>query len=213
MLNKKRVLSVTLASVAGLLVASSASASGAYFGGQLGYGMTHQPGFTNTDVSRLTAYSRSNTPNGLAGRVFGGYDVTTNFSAEMGFTKFSNATAKLTATAPASGTLKETVKTYAVDLVGKATMPLQDGFNIYGKAGVAYLHGAGNVTLSTVGTTLNGRTSVDRKFLPTFGAGVGYEINKNVSADASWTHIQKVGSTNFLKNTDFFGLGLGYHFG
>jgi OOP family OmpA-OmpF porin len=221
MLNKKHVLSTVVASLAGVLLATSASASGAYFGGQLGYGMTHQPGFTNTDVNNILAgstsssYTRSNLNAGLAGRIFGGYDITENFAAEVGYSKFRNTSAKFngTVTYPIFGSvnynLGESVKTYAVDVVGKATMPLQYGFSAFGKLGVAYLNQKGNVSVN--GTNIGSQS--EHKVLPTFGAGVAYAVTQNVSADLSWMRIQTVGSTTFMKSTDFVGLGLGYHFG
>ncbi len=225
MLNKKRVLSATLAGVAGLLLASSASASGAYFGGQLGWGTTHQGGIANSDISTATknlgltstgsASANSSRDNGLAGRVFAGYDLTENFAAELGYTKFSNSTANKTVAATGAATslnLNQKLKTYAVDLVGKGTLPLQYGFNAFGKLGVAYLNQSGNIT-DTAGSATYKLNKGQSKFLPTFGAGIGYAINKNVSADLSWTRIQKVGNSSYLKSTDFVGFGLGYHFG
>jgi hypothetical protein len=109
MLNKKRVLSAAVAGVAGLLIASSASASGVYFGGQLGYGLTHQPGFTNSNINSLLAgstsssYTNSNTNSGLAGRIFGGYDVNESFGAELGYTRFHDTNAKFNGTATYTG--------------------------------------------------------------------------------------------------------------
>ena len=44
-----------------------------------------------------------------------------------------------------------------------------------------------------------------------FGAGVSYDINKNVVADVSWMRIQAVGNTA-LNSTDTAMLGLSYHF-
>jgi opacity protein-like surface antigen len=231
MLNKKRVLSVAVAGVAGLLIASSASAEGVYLGGQLGWGTTHQGGISNSELTTaikdLNAIASSSITsnkyrdNGLAGRLFAGYDITSNFAAELGYTKFSDSTADQTDAATVFGTAvnldaHQKVKTYAIDLVAKGTLPLQYGFSAFGKVGVAYLNQSGNATNSvTVGGTQLASETLNRseaKFLPTFGAGVSYEITKNVSTDLSWSRIQTVGSTKYLKSTDFVGLGLSYHF-
>ena len=87
-------------------------------------------------------------------------------------------------------------------------MPLQYGFSVKGKLGAAYLNESGAVSLN--GPTLVKHT--EGKIYPTFGAGVGYEINKSLTTDVSWVRIQKVGNNAYLKSTDLVGLGLSYHF-
>lgn len=211
MLNKNQILSATIIGVSALLT-SSVFASRVYVGGQVGYGMTHQPGFETKDAPAVT-FTQSNHPNGLAGRLFGGYDITNNLAAELGFTKFNNQTATARVTAPTIGTISETVKTYAIDLLGKATLPLQNNLNVNGKLGVAYvgLSGDGSVTVS--GSTLNMKIDKEHAVLPAFGAGVSYNINQNISADASWMRYQRIHrTTESLKSQDFFGIGLTYHF-
>jgi hypothetical protein len=209
MLNKKRVM--VLAAVAGLVLASSASAAGSYLGGDLGWGTTHQS-FSKANINSFTAavnatgYTSRTSNNGLAGRIFAGFDVNQYFALESGYTKFSNSTPQVSANSQA---INRDIKTYAVDILGKVTLPLQDSLSLFAKLGGAYLNetNLGAVT----GTVVTRKTQ--SKFLPSFGAGVGYDISKSLTTDVSWTRIQATSNTNYLQSTDFVGAGLTYHFG
>lgn len=219
-INKKTV-SLVIASLLSLGLAASANAScgGIYVGGDIGWSDVHQGNFAALSTTALTtASSKSNSDTGLAGRVFGGYQFTQNLAAEMGYTRFHNATSKSSVTnigitQSTNGTIKED----AVDLVGKAILPLQNGFSLYGKLGVAYLRGE-NTTKVTTSVPGNGSTTVSvkqnaHKVLPTFGVGAGYDITQNLTADVSYMRIQKTGNSSNLKSTDFVGAGLTYSFG
>jgi OOP family OmpA-OmpF porin len=228
-LNKKHILAAAIAGVAGMWIATAnAAISGQpYIGGELGVGNVHQGGFSQADLTAaapgtIVASGNSARDTGLAGRIFGGYQFNQNFAAEMGYTKFSTANAKSYATTVSttgSTNLKSSIRTDALDLVGKGILPLEYGFNVYGKLGLAYLRtqGSSTTTTTTTGfgsTTTSSTTSNNAHHIyPTFGAGVGYDITKNITTDVSWNHIQKVGGSNKLANTDLFGVGLTYNFG
>lgn len=227
----KTILSATIISIAGALISTNASAAvnGLYAGGQAGYGNIHQGGISIAEanqamnnVSALTtqSFNSSNRTDGIAGRLFAGYQVNTNFAAEAGFTKFSNEVSDATFTTNLLGTnvnfdAHQTISAYAVDVVGKGIVPLQNGFSAYGKLGVAYLKETGtiNATISARGRTVSDRASSSQsKIYPTFGAGVSYDLSPNLVTDVSWNRIQKLNSDS-LPSTDLFGLGLAYHFG
>lgn len=215
MSNKK---SIIFSIIAGMAVAASASASnpGAYIGGQLGWGTVHQDGI---NFNEFTKHSAKNS--GLAGRLFTGYQFNQNFAAELGYTRFQNGTASGVETENFGGinyaeSAEATLKAHAVDLVAKGILPLENGFSLYGKVGAAYLYESIEVSdtfsIANYNYSYSGTASA-HKILPTFGAGVTYDINQNVSTDLSWTRIQKVGNANDLKSTDFVAVGLAYHFG
>jgi opacity protein-like surface antigen len=189
MLNRKITLCTIAAGIAGLLIAANASATtpvGTYVGGQLGWGKTRE--------ANNTTHTKLNT-SGIAGRVSAGYQFNPNIAIETGITKFSNG---------ASQAQSITGRTYAVDLVAKGIMPLDNGFGVYGKAGAAYV--GQSIKYQSLGYSTN-----QHKVYPTVGAGVSYDLTTNVSSDLSWNRIQKVGSGN-LKSTDLVSLGLAYHF-
>jgi OmpA-OmpF porin, OOP family len=219
---KKQLLMSVVAGFAGLVITANANAAveGPYIGGALGWGTIHQ----NDGLSSQEIKQTSSKDDGLAGRIFAGMQLNQNWSLEAGYSKFTNGTANFSDVVydETNGHYinvngKGTIKSYAVDAVAKVTIPLQDGFNIYGKVGGAYLNEAGTVKGSgtDLDTGVSASYSVTKtygKILPTFGLGAGYDVNKNVTTDVSWMHIQKVGNTQ-LANTDLIAVGLTYHIG
>ena len=122
-----------------LTVASSHAASNApYVGAQLGYGDVHQ--FHDDDHGKDT---------GVAGRLFAGYQFNDYFATEMGWSKFSNATASYSySDAYNSANAKATIKTDALDLVVKGILPVTSEVKVYGKLGAAYVMSRGNAKVS-----------------------------------------------------------------
>lgn len=233
----KQLRGVAVVGISGLAFATSAfaGAPGVYVGGQIGAGITQSYSYSKSSLENalqsanytLNTYKAKNADKtGLAGRVFIGYQVDSNFALEAGYTQFSNQKLSLNATATEDNGLhdinlssKGTIKTHAFDLVGKAIYPIQNGFSIYGKAGVAYLAQSAKASADVSGVHVVGN-AVQQKFkgnenaiLPTFGLGVSYDITPNVVADVSWNRIQKVGNKTSLSSTDFVGVGLAYNFG
>ncbi len=194
---KKQLLLVATVVGATLLATSpmaNAALPGFYLGGQAGWGSTH---YTSDDLA-TNDYDND----GIAGRLFTGYQFNQNWAAELGYTKFSNTKANY------GYGFHQTIKEDAIDLVAKGIMPLQNGFGVYGKAGVAYVKADGS-------DDFNGATFAnlsEHKVYPTFGAGVSYDITQNVPVDISWNRIQKMGNGD-IESTDFFALGIAYNFG
>ncbi|MHB1949822.1 MAG: outer membrane beta-barrel protein [Gammaproteobacteria bacterium] len=224
-LTQKQVLSIAFACVTSFsMLNANAALKGPYVGGQLGFGNVHQDTFTAPSTSIFLTSGASGKDTGIAGRVYFGYLINCYAGAELGYSKFSNTNTKLYATQIddiTGGTITHyasgTIATDAFDLVGKGIIPFQNGFNLYGKLGVAYLRGAANINYSmTEPGVYNSHThdSEDaHKFFPTFGLGVGYDVTQHVSSDVSWNRIQKVGNSSQLNSTDLFAVGLAYNFG
>jgi len=190
-----------------------AAVPGVYAGGQLGYGNIHESGFGNTDQ-------------GLAGRVFAGYQINTNFAAELGWARFRTADAKYNYSytyvfnnAPITmhSNFKDTLKTNVVDLTAKGIYPVAQDFSLYGKLGGAYViqnsKGRGVVNFGTPGSTNSNFNwdSTDKALYPTATIGGAYDLSPNLAADVFYTRIQQVGSKS-IQSIDFAGAGLAYHF-
>src|SRR5690348_14285177 len=92
--NKKHILTAVIAGVASMWIAgANAALTGPYIGGQLGYGNVHQGNFASSAVTdnapgTIVSSGNSSKDTGLAGRIFGGYQINQNFAAEMGYSKF-----------------------------------------------------------------------------------------------------------------------------
>lgn len=76
-------------------------------------------------------------------------------------------------------------------MVGKGIYPINDKFNVYGKAGMAYL------TTTVKGDVVNGKSMLapiaQHNWAPEAGLGFTYNMTSNVFIDTSITHIQPMG--------------------
>jgi OOP family OmpA-OmpF porin len=223
MLNKK-IVGVVAVALSSLAVSSFAASQGPYVGAQLGYGKVQQ-----SSDSFTTSFPFNVKNTGVAGRVFAGYQVNENFAGELGWTRFTNVNGKGSATVLTPATLFPVptfttttvvsngyIQNNAIDLVAKGIYAVTDKVKVYGKLGAAYV--MSRETVNTTFTTNNvvvksKATQSESKILPTAGVGVSYDFTNNVAADVSYTRIQKVGKTNLVSSSDFFGAGLTYSFG
>lgn len=201
MINKKTKLGVAAVVLSSVVGGSAIAAAlpGAYVGADVGYGDVHQS-VSGVDSSKDT---------GLAGRVFTGWQFNQYLATELGWSKFTNATAKV---ADPFLSANATVKTDAVDVVAKGILPVADSVNLYAKAGAAYVLSRADGSASAFGFT-NKFDMKENKWFPTFGAGATYDFTPNVAADLSYSRIQKTGNTDLFNSTDLYTVGLIYSFG
>ncbi len=225
----KKVLSTTVLGISALgVMAANAAAPGIYVTGQLGYANTHMGNKTNIkaisnnlpkliNVYSVNPNDKDLANNGLAGRIALGYQFNQNFAVEAGYLRLGQT--KVAANGnnhfiKSDGTLK--LQQNVVDFLAKGIVPICNKFNLYGKAGLAYINTNLNYTEkadSKTKTDLSEAANVNRhKLAPEVALGVSYDITPNVSIDTSWTHIQAVGK-NRPGNIDFVAVGLGYNFG
>jgi opacity protein-like surface antigen len=224
----KKVLSTAVLSISALgVMAANAAAPGVYISGQLGYADTHMGDKTNiADINSRVFKSLVITPinprdtdltnNGLAGRIALGYQFNPNFALEAGYLRLSSSrvTGKAYKGIGGQGTL--TLQQNVIDFLAKGIIPISDKFNLYGKAGLAYVNSAisANVpTIPPIQANLNNVANVARyKLAPEVALGVSYDLSSHVSVDTSWTHIQAFGKSR-PGNIDFVAVGLSYNFG
>jgi OmpA-OmpF porin, OOP family len=240
MLKTKLLLSTLLAlsAIAVSTAYADVNTGGFYIGGEAGWDKIHASPLDGSTFASNSAgllnvgngsQTSSLTDSGISGRAYLGYQINQYIGAELGFTQFHNISSSVNGTVttfgpltpPGSSTVNgsSSITTNAVDLVAKATLPLPNNFNLYGKAGAAYVNQytsySGTTTIS--GTTYgaaNG-TITEHALRPTFGLGVSYNITPNWVADVSWNRIQQVGSStsqNDIPSSDLFGAGLTYFF-
>lgn len=225
----KKVLSTTVLGVSALgVMAANAAAPGVYVTGQLGYANTHMGSKTNiADINKKIPASSVVTPNdaddkdlgnnGLAGRIALGYQFNQNFAVEAGYLGLSQRKVDGVAYEGTNKLGAMKLQQNVIDLLAKGIVPICDKFNLYGKAGLAYINTDMKATVQTIPaatrTGLNDAANVARhKLAPEVALGASYDITPNVSVDTSWTHIQAVGK-NRTGNIDFVAVGLGYNFG
>jgi len=237
MVTSKRFSTITILCCSALVAINSYAAwPGIYLGGQVGWGNVNETGISRQDMGDLInsaissdnftfrSFNGTTNGNGLAGRVFTGYQFGCFGALEFGWTKFNNlpvnATANVldhntssTALASSSGT----IKVDAFDLVGKAIIPLRYHFNAYGKLGLAYLEGRSNASVTVrengnKSASDNANSDITGRFFPTFGLGIAYDFRPDIEMDLSWSRIQKMGDSQEIGSADFISLGLAFHF-
>lgn len=240
MLRNKLLLTAAICIISG---SAYADEQGIYIGGQIGMGDMH---YSDSDYfPNLSSYNqmlnvinsankkynlpqislnKSSSENGLAGRLYLGYQFQTYLAVELGYTLFNDDEGKISA----SGHLpignfsfedKTTISEHAVDLSLKGLLPLGDsGFTLYAKGGAAYITAEFETKTQLVGGALIGSLTpnftapasdkhTENSFRPVYGAGISYNLNDNLSMDISWTRIQ---GDSKIKDADLAAVGLTY---
>lgn len=215
-----------------------AAQPGLYLGGQLGWGQVHDVGISNGDMGimvsnafnysnfSLHSFNGLNTGSGFAWRAFGGYQIGFNWAMEIGWAQFNNVAVDAYTTGfdnatnqPFTvGTSSGIFKTTVFDAVGKYMyyFPCFPQASVFGKLGVAFLTGRTDpvMSVSENGSTYLGEDLIiANRFFPTASIGLGYDFRKDISADFSYTRIQKLGYSEHLGSIDEVFLGFALHFG
>jgi OOP family OmpA-OmpF porin len=115
-------------------------------------------------------------------RFLGGYQINSTFAAELGYGMLYD---------------KDDVEVTAWELVGIAKMPLGSNFSVFGKLGFAMWEAEADVlglTFKDDGTDL------------TFGAGLQYDVSRNLGVRAQWQRY------DVDSDADLLSIGLIYKF-
>ena len=125
-----------------------------------------------------------------------GYRINRNLALEGAYTDLG----KFDFSTPAGG---GEVRPKALSLSAVGILPLQSNWSLYGKAGIARTETKAGGPLDTSDTS-NGLVA---------GAGVMYDVNRNVFARAGWDHYADVG-TDLTGDgrLNVYSIGVGYRF-
>ncbi|MFT6926480.1 MAG: OOP family OmpA-OmpF porin [Psychromonas sp.] len=136
--------------------------------------------------------------NDIAGGVFVGYNYSSWFAVETGYTYLGEAEIAH----------NNSVELQGIDLVSKFTWHATDDLAVFAKAGGFYYFADGKDGVSTAN---------DEGLIPTTGAGVEYFFNKNVSARLEYQYYHdlelKDSGVNTNWDTHFYGVSLVYSWG
>lgn len=178
----------------------TAGTTGNYFGFQMGGTNIHSTDKYLHDHSGALRLTRPSN-NGFGVRVYWGYQFLTYLGLEGGYAFYSPSIYKIN-----NGNQPE-LRIQALNLVGKGTLPLYYGFNVFiegGGALVFYKQG-GLLAPNSKGAT-SGSSGVTVR--PQFGGGASYSFMPNWSVDATFTRITSGG---VVPNSDMYSIGLSYH--
>ncbi len=201
--------------VASLLLVGLANAAtpGAYVGAGLGESVLRTPNYS-TITDDFSGYTTSQKRNGLAGRVFAGYNFNSNFGLEAALASYAQTNWKVSSPI-ATGTVKDSLT--ALSVVAKGYLPIGDtGLNAYALGGLAEVHNVEKAKITAFGVNASDseRTSSLR---PTYGIGMSYDMPNHVTTSLEISRIQGKGNMNTdahaIPNADLVTLNVGYNFG
>ena len=172
-------------------VDNSANA-GIYFGAQLGMSNMHYGPSSGYLLGTNTVDNKK-----LAGRGYIGYAFSQFISAELGFDYFGYPNFK------AQDGNTQNILQQGLDLVAKATLPLDYGVAFYIKGGLAWIHRS---PLNANNNTFAAK-SANSTFAPIGSLGVNYWFVSNIALDLAWTKTMTISN---LPTIDFFSLGIVY---
>lgn len=203
----RKVLFSLFSTVACISASQAGSQPQMYVGAQGGYantnfGLSTMVATPENGSVQLTSASIKN--HVFAGRGYAGYQFNDYFALEAGFLKpRSTRYTQINDDTIPTGNVSE----YGIDITAKVFLPMAAYIHLspYLKAGGIYMDGQ-----SHGGITRNGASDFGYSTHPLFGAGIGYNLSPNLTADVSWTTITKRNSQ--LPRIDMFFLGLTYHF-
>jgi hypothetical protein len=191
----KKILLSSFAAAMAFSGVSFAATPGFYVQGTVGQSDTNPP-------SAPAGYSIDG--KGFAGRLAAGYQFDQYWGAELGWTAFAKTSFRLP---DDLGTVNGKYTQNAFDLMGKASYSFDNGFGVFGKAGIGYIRRSSSSSISGIGSESE-TSNVTR---PTAAVGVRYDFNQNVGVDMSFQRYFKGG--DLTQNSDFYGVGLIYSFG
>jgi len=112
-------------------------------------------------------------------RVFGGYQINSILSAEIGYNNLGKATGNTA-----------TIKGYAWEATGVAAWPLFSAVSVYGKLGIFRGNAEGS------GALLG---SKETNYGATFGIGAQIALNRNLALRADWQSYPSMGGSTLPK--------------
>lgn len=205
-MNNKYLVALAAAGMLSLSAPSFAQA-GVYVGGQLGYGHTDyglDVTFVNTATNEFININ-SGDENGIAGRIYLGYQFNCYFGVEVGAALFSNTDLNVNGRIDGqTGSVNlGDIETSQYDLLLKVGTPFGcSGFRGDIKLGIADV-----VTSFESNFNINGEHIDDSDSNVNFalGASISYNLNRQVALDVSWLHTfgNTPDNNNFNENRDW----------
>jgi OOP family OmpA-OmpF porin len=164
--------------------------------------------FAQQGIAGNTSIDRSHTAWGLDL----GYRFNGNFALEGGYASFGKFNYSTPTTAPGADNIQGAFKAHAWSLAPVGILPLNDKWNLFGKAGLTRTTATLDASSTTGATAPAGGEHSNTGFL--LGAGATYDITKNVYGKLEVDRYTRVGdaSTTGRCDLDLFTLGVGVRF-
>jgi OOP family OmpA-OmpF porin len=124
-------------------------------------------------------------------KIFGGYQINRNFAVELGYSDLGAVTASTPSfvlfplVVPAANL---EIEATAWELVAVGSLPVTDGFSVFGKLGVYRADTDARVDFGALGSTTESDSNTDL----TFGIGVRYDFTRNFGVRAEYQFYSAV---------------------
>ena len=185
----KQIIASALISAA-LAAPLAAQAENVYVGGNIGRA-----------EQKLDVAGYSVKENTTGYQLVGGVDLTKNFGLEAGYADLREASVS-------GNGARLTSKPQVFYVAGTATLPIDEQFSVFGKAGIASAHT--KISASVPGLSDSG---TDNETTGVIGVGAAFHLNKNVSFVAEYEYFGKVAKDGDASlKADLLSFGVRYKF-
>jgi OOP family OmpA-OmpF porin len=141
-----------------------------------------------------------------------GYQLNRNFALEGGYTDLGKFDVGSTIYSPAADSAHGRYKVDGWNFVGVGIVPLQNGFSLYGKAGVFMADVKLNAASDTGAVPVNGGSKSSSN--GTYGLGTSYDFGNNVIGKLEWNRYKNLGDSGGTGKVDLdaYTVGVSYRF-
>ena len=164
--------------------------------------------FGNQGVTSSSSVDDHDTAYGIGA----GYQFNRNFALEGGYVDLGKFNVNSTISAPAADTAHGQYKVDGWNLVGVGIIPLQNGFSVYGKAGLIFADVKLNAASDTGAVPVSGGSKSSTN--GTYGLGTSYDFGNNLIGKLEWNRYQGLGEPNGSGKVDLnaYTAGVSYRF-
>jgi OOP family OmpA-OmpF porin len=212
-MNRKAIIATALGLGAACATSAQAAGNAGWYGGASLGRSTEQLGGGAIDGAlgnQGLAGASSLDHHGTSYNLFAGYQMTPYFAVEGGYVNLGRFDFSSAVSAPTADTVSGRYEAKGVDAAAVGILPFADKWSAFGKAGLLYAKTsleAGSTGAVAVSEAHHWGTS------PLLGAGIGYDLTRNVSLRAEWDRYFSVGDSSTGKgDIDQYTVGVAYRF-
>ncbi|WP_301099767.1 porin OmpA [Otariodibacter sp.] len=191
---KKSLIALAVSSLAVASVQAAPQANTFYVGAKAGWASFHD-GLSQFDSAK--DFRKDMQPvgvnrNSVTYGIFGGYQITDNFAAEIGYDYFGRARGNKTFAGDNKDKMAAKHSAHGTQISLKASYPVLDGLDVYGRVGAALVRSdyyyQDNIAKSSRKKAHNFKTSL------VLGGGVEYAITPELAARVEYQWLSRVGN-------------------
>lgn len=202
-----------LASLALLALSPTAFAEGFYGVGEVTHvdaSLDHAHFDSALTASGATGLSSSDSGSNNKWRLQGGYRFNPYVALEAGYIDFGKVKYSARYT---GGSAEGSLKAGGADMAALLSLPLNDSFSLFGKAGVVEASVKSSLTAGAPASLASG-SDHEHDVRPLLGVGGLYKLTDNIDLRADYDHVSDLGKSSKTGKMDanLYSVGLAYNF-